>query len=746
MKPFSKACRRVAIAAIAAIATAISAGEPVADADAGLGFRGMEVYRFENGTSLLHTHDLNGDGMDDIIFANNQASRLEVLIRACPAAPPGAGRAPLPTETFTNLGIVADQQIIACRTDEIYGPGRPAILTLGREQGLHIYPFQDGALLPAQKIFLQAPEQLMGLQTADLDGDGKVDIAICRKDKLELLWNEGNGRFTRRTEIPITPPEAWNVETADFTGDGLIDLMIFMADTPTLFRLRPGLGGRQFGPECILPIAPARRLKTMQGMANDPARIAGIIPSGRGLRLYKIQPTPSASFLEQDEILPVRIPLRGVNPRLTTAWAVGDFNRDGHSDCCVAAPEAGQIHIYIGNASGLSAEPLCCNTPAGASAISLTDSGDLFVFSAVEKIAALHACNRLDAFPRILPPPSPEPLIAAALPDRPEAVWICRDTTTRTAGMTFQPLAESPERTEQTPYTHPINLPNDPDAIRVWPLGNRALGIMLFIPYSPPAFYVLSTAGELVEVKSASFNFSGTALRPGMHDAQNGSMLLALNKIARKFTWEDDTWQPRLQFGSDDGNAELYAATFFRKTPDATGALFFDRHANDLLWFATGTDQPRRIHIGATPIQPIGLHPLRAGGTGECDSGLLMITDREIYVCHDTPAAFQIEHDAEYASPAEEPNLANAHLIQLGQPPRPLIAITDTRNRSLEIIERTPHGLTGRLAFTVFEDPGFASRHGGTEPREVASGDFNGDGVGDLALLVHDKLLIYLGE
>ena len=75
-----------------------------------------------------------------------------------------------------------------------------------------------------------------------------------------------------------------------------------------------------------------------------------------------------------------------------------------------------------------------------------------------------------------------------------------------------------------------------------------------------------------------------------------------------------------------------------------------------------------------------------------------------------------------------------------------MIAMTDTRNRSLEIIERTPQGLMGRLTFTVFEDPGFASRHGGTEPREVASGDFNGDGVGDLALLVHDKLLIYLGE
>jgi hypothetical protein len=34
----------------------------------------------------------------------------------------------------------------------------------------------------------------------------------------------------------------------------------------------------------------------------------------------------------------------------------------------------------------------------------------------------------------------------------------------------------------------------------------------------------------------------------------------------------------------------------------------------------------------------------------------------------------------------------------------------------------------------------------GTEPHDVESGDINGDGIGDLAVLSQDKLLIYLGE
>ncbi len=75
-----------------------------------------------------------------------------------------------------------------------------------------------------------------------------------------------------------------------------------------------------------------------------------------------------------------------------------------------------------------------------------------------------------------------------------------------------------------------------------------------------------------------------------------------------------------------------------------------------------------------------------------------------------------------------------------------MIALTDTHNRSLEIVERAGRKLAERLAFAVFEDAGFAGERGGMELREVASGDINGDGIGDPALLAHDKLIIYLGN
>ena len=56
--------------------------------------------------------------------------------------------------------------------------------------------------------------------------------------------------------------------------------------------------------------------------------------------------------------------------------------------------------------------------------------------------------------------------------------------------------------------------------------------------------------------------------------------------------------------------------------------------------------------------------------------------------------------------------------------------------------------LIEELSFKVFQGPQFNrnDKDWFYEPREVASGDLNADGLMDLGILVHDKLVIHLGE
>jgi len=84
----------------------------------------------------------------------------------------------------------------------------------------------------------------------------------------------------------------------------------------------------------------------------------------------------------------------------------------------------------------------------------------------------------------------------------------------------------------------------------------------------------------------------------------------------------------------------------------------------------------------------------------------------------------------------------------LASPPRQMIALVDPSNRAVELVSQKGGELKSELLFEVFLTSDFADvgKSRGTEPHDLESGDLNGDGIGDLIILAHDKLLIYLGE
>ena len=66
---------------LTAILLASAAGANEQEPQRDFGFQPLEIYEFDNGTSRLIIEDINNDGLDDILFANNHISRLEILVR-----------------------------------------------------------------------------------------------------------------------------------------------------------------------------------------------------------------------------------------------------------------------------------------------------------------------------------------------------------------------------------------------------------------------------------------------------------------------------------------------------------------------------------------------------------------------------------------------------------------------------------------------------------------------------------------
>jgi hypothetical protein len=129
-------------------------------------------------------------------------------------------------------------------------------------------------------------------------------------------------------------------------------------------------------------------------------------------------------------------------------------------------------------------------------------------------------------------------------------------------------------------------------------------------------------------------------------------------------------------------------------------------------------------------------------------SGILMVGESEIQWLQDGAPALGLEMLAEYVSGMEKPSLWNIFPVMLGSPGRHMAALLDANNRTVELVSFKEGKLIEELVFEIFQDPGFNEQAAESiyEPHDLACGDFNGDNIRDLAVLVHDKLIIYLGE
>lgn len=270
---------------LADVAAACAAGNVVSvlRGDGAGGFAALGTFATGSGAAGLVAGDWNGDGAPDLAVANTGAGSLVRLPGACaPAA--GSAVALLSPDGGEAWWPGTDQPVRWSRT----GGVTAVDVDLSRDGGTTWRPLARGAtgtaasvpavgtpatemrvrvrdaLVPARADQSDAGFTLCGLfgapvgtpatlaasllASADLDGDGLADVVACGGGEARVLLGTGVGTFAPGAGVGVGDPV--RVRLADATGDGLADLLALGPDG-LVVRAGDGRGG--FGAATLLP-------------------------------------------------------------------------------------------------------------------------------------------------------------------------------------------------------------------------------------------------------------------------------------------------------------------------------------------------------------------------------------------------------------------------------------------------------------------------------------------------------------
>ncbi len=347
------------------------------------GFSGPEIYPIDHQIGLMHVADLDGDGLNDIVLANNLRAKINLLYNLTGKTNRAAAN-PLhkldlnelpPDSRFRIDSIPANERIAAMDVKDLNGDGRPDIVYYGDQKDLVvIYNLgTNGWSDPKTWHVDDGQMDPNALATGDLTGDGLNDIVLLGDSGAAYLFQQQPDHTLAEPQKISYSGTPHAVQIVDVNGDGRNDLLFVDFDSPAPYRVRFQMPGGQLGPEIYFKNQPVRSfcLDNLDGGRTN--YLTGIVQSTGRAEVSQFTRQPAdllsgALYAGQFQVLPLN---------KTSAAQRGvlfqDVDGDGRADLLVAEPESGQISVSLQQADGAFAAPRKFPCLAGVSQIAVSD-------------------------------------------------------------------------------------------------------------------------------------------------------------------------------------------------------------------------------------------------------------------------------------------------------------------------------------------------------------------------------------
>ncbi|HHY84141.1 MAG TPA: VCBS repeat-containing protein [Verrucomicrobia bacterium] len=765
---------KVVLAGIGALCLASSAFS--ADRNINFGFTGPEIFPIDYQTTQLRIADVDGDGLNDIVVANNARSKINILYnqtgRTNLAERPLSDRRDInqlpPDARFRLESIASEKRIASLAVADFNSDGRPDIAYYGEPRELIVqynegsntwgalkrWPITDGQVTPN------------GLATGDLNGDKRTDLVLLGDNCIYFLAQSENQTLDEPQKIPFSGTVK-SVQVLDVDGDSRDDLLLVNWEDRYPFRFRLQKESGELGPEHYFSMQPIRSYWADNLELNAKVQVMTVAQNSGRAQISQFTRKPAEPLVPgilggQFQVLPLN---KTEKARRGLLWA--DINGDRRPDLLVAEPESGQLSVHIQQEDGSLATARTFATLAGITEIAAADwDGDgqpeVFLLSADERrvgVTRLDENQRLP-FPTLIPVEgrplamavgslrAGAPPVLALIIDQEGRSLVVRkaDGTSHT-----QKLSESFKANPSTMAFHDVNQDGLAD-------------LLLLMPYERVKV-LLQTAEEQFEELDVAPP-GGSMERPWMAavdvDGDNRpELLLPQKNFVRAVILESDaalqnstnrggwTFKVKEQINGAASNSDLVAAAALAAGTNRVPAIFLldaERKALTLCERdATGVWQvARNIELPVSTFT--GLEPVAFGGN--VPNAIAFLGLNTVAWLPFGGDVWELTELDGYETPIRDGYLNDVVSGDLNQDGRKDLVFLETARNYLDLVIFTAdHQLVPANRWPVFEERSFRSRRTDLpEPREAAVADVTGDGKNDLIVLVHDRVLVYPQE
>ncbi|HKE00138.1 MAG TPA: VCBS repeat-containing protein [Planctomycetota bacterium] len=734
-----------------------------------ISFGGPRIVRLEDGIHSPRIADFDGDGHGDLAVVNNAKARIELLLRrssAAVAAPASAQEreknVPADDPIFEKKGVVTEKRVGGFAVGDFDGDGRIDLAWYGTPRALVVaYQGEKGAFDRRREFDVRDGSESPGAMAAgDLDGDGKTDLALLAETDV-VVFHQGKQGLGEPKRLPSALKDVPELRIADLDGDGRADLLLLASSDPAALRVRLQLADGTIGPEIAFETpAPLRSIAVAPGeKGNDILAVAQASGTLRRMRLRpEAAPEGGVAFGR-----PRLFPFGDARASRKRSVAVGDVNGDGRLDVVATDPAAARVLLYLQTPSGELAGPEPYPSYRECTNALVTDlDGDgareVVVLSGEEKAVGAMAWSegRL-AFPRAIPIDGIPLAMDAADLDGDGAVDLAiasrKDEKAKDASITILYGAKkgAAERVE-------IALPAASE------IGGLAIGdldrdgradLLVCMPFDEARVLRGGEGRKLTEIptdvltKTVSLRgLTDAACSFGDVDGDGRPELLFASKgYARAVALKPSGEAEILEQANGRPASEIVAAVAVDLDGDKKPEVaLLDRAARSILILrrdAHGVFEiERELEVGA--FEFAGL--LAEDVTGDPRRDLLVVGLEKLGV---VPVGRNDLVPAEidtFESPEREAHLTTITVGDLGGPRGAEVVVLDPGSKRVEILSPQADGWKRLVSWRVYEEKSFERGAGKGEPHAAAIGDVTGDGVSDLVLLAHDRVLVYPRE